>query len=398
MTSEADAAVAWSALAEPCDAAALALIRVLGHAGALVWVREAAEDLTAAAFELASVPETARRVMPACERWIARLGIAEPDALRARASRVGARAITRGEPGWPARLADLEDAEPHALWVRGSIDLDVAWSASVAIVGARAATAYGAHISAELAAVAAEAGLAVISGGAYGIDAAAHRGALGAGGVTVAVLAGGVDRLYPAGNAPLLERIAATGAVVSELPPGFAPHRSRFLRRNRLIAAARATVVVEAGLRSGALSTAREARELVRPLGVVPGPMTSASSAGCHALVRDHPESVVVLGSPSHVLELARPIGEAPEPDLPRGGPDFGSEHERQAYGAIPLRGASAAVIAIAAGLTGKEATEALAALRGRGLATVAAGVWNRADHPDPPDKPDNTRQSRSEF
>ncbi|WP_228372800.1 DNA-processing protein DprA [Demequina subtropica] len=395
MTSEADAAVAWSALAEPGDAEAFAFVRVLGHAAALAWVHAAARDPVAAAFELGSVPGPTDRIMAASERWIARLGAAEPEALRARAARVGARVLARGEPGWPMRLADLDGAEPHALWVRGEIDLDEAWSASVAIVGARAATSYGSHVGAELAAVAADAGLTVISGGAYGIDAAAHRGALAAGGVTVAVLAGGVDRLYPVGNAPLLERIVATGAVMSEQPPGFAPHRSRFLHRNRLIAAARATVVVEAGLRSGALSTARHACDLVRPVGVVPGPVTSATSAGCHAFAREHRDEVTLLATPSDVLELARPIGEALDAEEALDGPDFGSAQQRQAYGAIPARGASAQVIAIAAGLTEKEARDALGGLRRRGLARVAGGAWIRTGMPDLPDISDNPRQKK---
>ena len=159
---------------------------------------------------------------------------------------------------------------------------------AVAIVGSRAATAYGAHVATEIAASLSGQGWTVVSGAAYGIDAAAHHGALVAGGATVAVLACGVDHAYPRGHADLLASIAAHGAVISEYPPGQLPQRRRFLARNRLIAALTAgTVVVEAGLRSGALNAARHARELGRPVMAVPGPVTSSASGGCHQLIRD---------------------------------------------------------------------------------------------------------------
>jgi len=158
----------------------------------------------------------------------------------------------------------------------------------VAIVGSRAATAYGSYVASEFAASVASRGWAVISGGGYGVDAAAHRGALAADGVTVAVLACGVDVPYPAGHAELLNAIATQGAVVSEWPPGRTATRLRFLGRNRVIAAlAAGTLVVEAGQRSGALNSARHARDLGRPLMAVPGPITSELSAGCHTVIRD---------------------------------------------------------------------------------------------------------------
>lgn len=159
----------------------------------------------------------------------------------------------------------------------------------VAIVGARAATAYGEHIAVELAAGMVSRDVTVVSGGAYGIDGAAHRAVLRAGGLTIALLAGGADRAYPAGHTGMLADIASTGAVVSEVPCGTAPTRWRFLQRNRLIAAlSDATVVVEAGWRSGSLNTAGHAAALGRPLGAVPGPVTSAASAGCHRLLREY--------------------------------------------------------------------------------------------------------------
>jgi DNA processing protein len=158
----------------------------------------------------------------------------------------------------------------------------------LSIVGARACTGYGSYIAGALGADLASAGIAVVSGAALGIDAAAHRGALAVGGPTIAVLACGIDRVYPRAHEVLLHAIAERGAVLSELPPGAAPTRFRFLHRNRIIAALGVgTVVVEAALRSGSLVTARLAAELGRVVMAVPGPVTSDQSAGAHELIRD---------------------------------------------------------------------------------------------------------------
>ncbi|WP_062460538.1 DNA-processing protein DprA [Demequina soli] len=390
-----DAALVWSAIAEPDDAEAGALVSVLGHEGALAWIGEAGHDPVAATATLASEPRVVDRILRARERWVPRLAAARPTELRERAECVGARVIARGAPGWPAALEVMGARQPHALWVRGDADVDAAWGRSVAVVGSRAATAYGEHVASDVAAVAAERGIAVVSGGAYGIDAAAHRGALAVDGVTIAVLAGGVDRLYPAGNALLLERVIRTGAVVSEQPPGFAPHRQRFLSRNRLIAAAGATVVVEAALRSGALSTARHALDMLRPVLAVPGPLTSAASAGCHRLVRE--SGATLMSAPVDVLQAVMSLGDALGEDDALEGPDFGSAAERQAYGAIPPRGASAESIALASGLTGPEAATALAGLAARGLAARSRGLWSRAETRETPDKTDNLVQRVSD-
>ncbi|MQY12251.1 hypothetical protein SRB5_23840 [Streptomyces sp. RB5] len=219
----------------------------------------------------------------------------------------GGRFVCPGEREWPTQLDDLGDARPVGLWVRGSPDLRLWALRSVAVVGARACTEYGAHVAGALGAGLAERGWIVVSGAAYGIDSAAHRGALAAGGATVAVLACGVDRVYPPGNAELIGRLAAQGLLVAELAPGEHPSRSRFILRNRVIAAlTRGTVVVEAALRSGSLSTARQARRLGRITMGVPGPVTSAGSAGVHELLRDGAE--VVTGA-AHVAELVGRIG-----------------------------------------------------------------------------------------
>ncbi len=177
----------------------------------------------------------------------------------------------------------------------------------MSIVGSRAATGYGAHVASEIAADLAEQGWAVVSGGAYGIDAAAHRGALAARGVTIAILACGLDQPYPAGHAALFTDVAGDGLVVSEWPPGRRPARVRFLIRNRTIAALTCgTVVVEAGERSGALNTAGHAAELGQPLMAVPGPVTSAQSAGCHRIIREWDATCVTCAA--DVIEMVSPL------------------------------------------------------------------------------------------
>ncbi|MFJ7968071.1 DNA-processing protein DprA [Streptomyces sp. NPDC096324] len=256
-------------------------------------------------------------------RWAglrARAARAAPERDLALARDAGVRFICPGESEWPAQLDDLGDARPVGLWVRGRAGLRLWALRSVAVVGARACTEYGAHMAATLGAGLAERGWVVVSGGAYGIDGAAHRGALGAGGATVAVLACGVDRPYPRGHTGLITRIAEQGLVVGELPPGEHPTPSRFILRNRVIAAlTRGTVVVEAAYRSGALVTARAAQRLGRFTMGVPGPATSALSAGVHELLRGE---AVLVSDAAEVAELVGAMGElAPDrrgPVLPR--------------------------------------------------------------------------------
>jgi DNA processing protein len=198
-----------------------------------------------------------------------------------------------------------------------------------------------------------------VSGGAFGIDAAAHRAALAAGGLTVAVLACGIDRPYPAGNAALFERVAESGVLVSEWPPGAEPLRHRFLIRNRVIAAAtRGTVVVEAAARSGASQTMSRVLALNRIAMVVPGPVTSAMSVGCHELLREHPQTRLVTGL-SQVLEEVGRIGEylAEPPSGRRHARDSLDEESALVLEAVPRRGAADA--------------EELAARAGVGLRTV---------------------------
>lgn len=220
----------------------------------------------------------------------------------------GGRFVCPGDLEWPGQLDDLGDARPVGLWVRGRPSLRMWALRSVAVVGARACSDYGAHVAATLGAGLAERGWVVVSGAAHGVDGAAHRGALAADGATIAVLASGVDIPYPRGHAELIERIAEQGLVLAELPPGAHPTRSRFVLRNRVIAAlTRGTVVVEAQYRSGSLVTARRALKLGRYTMGVPGPVTSGLSSGVHELLRG--EAVLVTDA-AEVAELVGGIGE----------------------------------------------------------------------------------------
>jgi len=290
------ARVAWGAVAEPGDGVAGALIAELGAAEA---VRVGLAD---EGFALSD-----RVLADGRKRWMPR---AQPRAILAAlkdAASVDARLLIPGDPAWPESLDDLGAHAPVLLWVRGD-PAHLTAQSRVAIVGARASTAYGDSVAGELGGDLASTGTAIVSGGAYGIDGAAHRAALGAGGSTVAFLAGGADRAYPAGHQQLFERIGVSGCVVSELPCGAAPTKWRFLARNRLIAAlGEATVVIEAGWRSGSLNTAGHASSLGRPLGAVPGPVTSAASAGCHRLLREYDAQCV-----TNAAEVRELIGMTP--------------------------------------------------------------------------------------
>lgn len=298
---EAIARAAWTVIAEPGDAVAGVLIAELGAVAALEFALDDSPDSISGAGAEA-VPLAHRALADARARWRPRADTRSVrDAVRG-ACDVDATLLIPGDEHWPASVDDLGAHAPAALWVRGRSELLVA-DPRVSIVGARASSGYGDHMAAELAGDLAATGAVVVSGGAYGIDGAAHRAALGVQGATVAFLAGGVDRAYPAGHQALLRHISEQGAVVSEPPCGSAPTKWRFLARNRLIAAlGSATVVVEAGWRSGSLNTAGHAAALGRPLGAVPGPVTSASSAGCHRLLREYDAQCVT--SADEVREL----------------------------------------------------------------------------------------------
>ncbi len=260
------------------------------------------------------------------QRWRARLrehAIARAEQLLERhpistsgAERSALRWVCPGTAEWAVQLEDLGHVEPLqrlagpplGLWARGPLHLATAAADSVAIVGARAATSYGTQVAGDLAVHCVRHGFTVVSGAAYGIDAAAHRGALAIGGATVAVLASGADVAYPRAHNAMLDRIAATGLVLSEVAPGSAPTKMRFLARNRLIAAlSSGAVIVEAAHRSGALNTLNWAGRLGRVTMGVPGPVTSSSSAGVHQLLREGGSVLVTRGD--EVLEAVGTIG-----------------------------------------------------------------------------------------
>lgn len=356
-----------SLVTEPGDVRALGLTRELGPVRFLEALEEhpdLREQFTAAADRLAGV---------------------EIERTLEHAARRGIRFVVPSDGEWPAQIGDLDRAGvlherggvPVGLWVRGPLRLDRLGEA-VALVGSRSSTSYGDQVAAELAAGLGTAGRPVVSGAAFGIDYAAHRGALNAGAPTVAVLACGVDRAYPAQHRDLLRHLGECHAVVSEAPPGAAPFSMRFLARNRLIAAlGRGTVVVEAALRSGALNTGTWAERLNRVVMGVPGPLTSAASQGVHQLIRRG--SAALVTSPEEILELVGVAGAdlAPELRAPEQPRDGLSPRARQVLDAVPVATpVSAESIARVAGLGVAEVRRLLLALAENGLVEVAPTGW----------------------
>ncbi|UED88664.1 DNA-processing protein DprA [Streptomyces profundus] len=324
------------------------------------------------------------------ERWaglLLRARRARPEADIGLIGELGGRFVCPGDREWPTQLDDLGVTRPIGLWLRGACSLRFVSLRSVALVGARACTDYGAHVTVELATGLAERGWTVVSGAAYGIDGAAHRGALSVSGATVAVLACGVDVSYPSAHRELLDRIAAGGLLVAELAPGDHPTRGRFVLRNRVIAAlTRGTVVVEAGRRSGALNTASHARRVGRHLMAVPGPVTSGLSAGAHRLIR---AEATLVGDAAEIVELVGEMGEladpGPSPLVPR---DLLAPRAALVLDALPGHGDST-LTEVAGGACTSEA-DALARLRelcGLGFVERVGERWRLA--------PESTRHAR---
>lgn len=359
----------WSAVVEPGDADAGRLIEEVGPVAALAAVASRVASPGAAGASDAGGIDIPRSAL---DRWAPRLdGVDVARALR-QAARFHARLVIPGDPEWPRGLDDLGPSAPVALWVRGDPGVLARLERSVALVGARAASGYGEHVAIEASAGLVDRGFAIVSGAAFGIDGAAHRAALASSGATVAFLAGGVDRFYPVAHEPLLERIVATGAVVSEVPCGTAPTRWRFLQRNRLIAAASAaTVVVEAGWRSGSLNTAGHAAHLGRPLGAVPGPVTSSASAGCHRLIRDY--GAVCVTTAAEMAELVDP--DAAPVDATRGD----RPGRTRVLDALTAVARDVSRIAILSGLSIAAVRAELALLEAEGVVEESPHGWRRA-------------------
>ncbi|WP_052492361.1 DNA-processing protein DprA [Leucobacter komagatae] len=358
----------WSRLAEPGDAAAGLLIGTLGPLRALDLIGEP-HATKASGRALSAAPDTAgslsaTQLSAGLKRWRPRLDRAATVRDLRSAVATEMTLLTPESSLWPAQFDDLGRHAPLALWVRGKADTLA--SPSLAVVGARACTGYGSHVTADLTAEAGAAGFSIVSGAAYGIDAVAHRTALATGTTTIAVLAGGADRAYPVSHDQMLATIAVEGAICSELVPGAAPTRWRFLQRNRIIASlSKAVLVTEAGTRSGTLNTAGHAAELGRSLGAVPGPVTSGASAGCHRLIREYGATLVTNGA-----ELRELLGvETPDPLLSADDQQYDptgrspSLHLR-ILDALPLQGSrSAADVSVRAGVSVEDATETLAEL-----------------------------------
>jgi DNA processing protein len=390
MDNELIARAALSRLMEPQDAAGLALVQATGATDALriATGQQAAgpaleQEITSLLAENGGGTGWGG-MSAALKRWAPRIPDLAPERDLATMARLGGRLIVPSDELWPAQLSDLGIHEPICLWWRGLEQQLPGVSQCVALVGSRDSTSYGASVTGDLAYSLAQRGFTVVSGGAYGIDAHAHRAALAGGSAavpTIAVMAGGVDRFYPSGNEDLLRAVSNQGAVLAEVPPGSAPTRYRFLQRNRLIAALSAvTVVVEARWRSGALNTAHHAETLGRAVGAVPGSVHSANSAGCHRLLRDG--GAVCVTDAAEIAELASPSGESlTEPRAGRAAVHDGLTLEDLILlDALPLRSTSSVdKLCSVAGLSQDSVRAGLGRLGLLGLAASERGGWKRA-------------------
>lgn len=375
-------AVAWSSIIEPGDPAAGQLVRLLGPKDALRWVFNPICDPHVVEC-LAGSTDPEVPWQKCHQRWHPRaMEMGMEESLHA-LTRLGGTILTRESPQWPTSLAVLEDRQPLALWVVGHGDIGQLQMDSVALVGARASTGYGNRIAQTFASDLTSAGFPVVSGGAYGIDTAAHQGAISAQdgehvpGSGIAVLCGGLGNPYPSGNAQLFSRLIENGILISEVPPHWRPARWRFLERNRIIAAlSAATVIVEAGIRSGAMATANRAAEMGRPVGAVPGPVTSTSSAGCHQLIREGAELIVQSTDVQDLLAGA-PVGT--ELQFDEGPSAHLSAVAKVVWSAFPLsRCASVKKLALSCGLGLQEVELALLEMQLKGQAELVDGEWHR--------------------
>ncbi|MDQ1294811.1 MAG: DNA-processing protein DprA [Actinomycetota bacterium] len=361
------ARAAWSRLTEPCDLVATR------------WVESCGAARTLGHLLSGGGPARGEPGSEHLARWTSRLSCLDPTRDLRTLQNTGGRLLVPGDPQWPSDLELLGERRPLCLWVNGAGDLGRAAEKGVCLVGARASTGYGERVARNLVVGCVERGYSIVSGAAYGIDGTAHRAALAVDGLTVGVLACGVDRVYPRGHEHLFSRIRESGCLVSEIPPGSAPTRWRFIRRNRLIAAlGRVTVVVEAAWRSGTMITAREAAELGRPVGAVPGPVTSAASAGCHRLLRD---GATCITDAAEVAEMLAPIGA----DLSDSPPAPAAEHDGlpcedlRVLDAVPLRKPVAlTALCRSAGLADKVVVASLGRLALRGLVHRDSAGWQR--------------------
>ena len=228
------------------------------------------------------------------QRWLPRFSKSRLEHLFSQSAALNLQLVTAEDTNWPAGLDDLQDSAPAMLFVEGDPATLSKLSQAVSIVGSRAASSYGVKVTSSLVRELAKVSRTTVSGGALGIDAQVHRSSIESELPTLAVMAGGMDRKYPSANFRLFKQVIERGALLSEMPPGVAPTRWRFLQRNRLIAALTpTTVVIEAGIRSGSIRTANNALELSRELYAVPGSVLSGTSLGTNSLLADNKAQIL---------------------------------------------------------------------------------------------------------
>ena len=370
----------WSHLCEPGDMIAGRVVDKLGPIAALSALRTANPELNFTR-ELSTVDsadellnagaEGQSELRDACARWKARDNNSAVVRSLELWHRLGGQVITPDSSDWPEQFAALEYGRPHVLWLRGNRSALSFSDLTVSIVGSRNTSSYGQHVAQQLGERFATEGFVVISGGAYGIDAEAHRGALVAQGRTIAILAGGGDRLYPSGNAALLNEVMQSGCVIAELPPGHTPTRWRFLQRNRLIAAlGAATVIVEMAVRSGAKNTMNHAAQMSRPIYAVPGSIVSQTSRGCNLAIQQGMATIV-----TSVDDLIRELSGVPE--LTSDEADLTALQQRVLDALVPTP-VTPTRVSIKAGTSISETMSTLGQLEALGLAVSKTTGWRR--------------------
>ncbi len=352
------ACAAWSYISEPGDEFAGCLRQALGVEPALQSICTKSVDEVLLLLAQSGWLDVATQrfgdirqvISESRERYLPRFTKHNPEQGLALLERSGGWLVTPEDADWPTMLADLGWGAPAALWGIGKRNALSKVARSVSMVGSRGASAYGEWVTFDFVAELVSRGYSVVSGGAYGIDGIAHKATLRVNGTTIAVMAGGIDRLYPAGHQSLFEEICQTGAIITELAPGSSPTKWRFLQRNRLIAAlGQVSLIIEAGSRSGSINTANHATSLGRPLAAIPGPITSSSSAGTNRLIADSIAQLVC--SPADVAALA---GDRDDLAMQPAVHELG-DLEKRALDAVGLKPTTAAEIAQRAGLTAQE-------------------------------------------
>ena len=382
--------VIWSHLCEPGDMVAGALVDRLGPIEALNCVRSAnpAKSLLSALKQrdpgdelVTGCDESEIELQDAASRWKARDNNSAVLRSLEHWLRLKGQLVTPDSSDWPSSLSALGDGRPHVLWLRGMRESLVQLESAIAIVGSRNVSSYGQYCAQTIAEQLVLAGYLIVSGGAYGIDAEAHRGAITASGKTIAVLAGGGDRLYPVGNTQLLNDVMQNGCLLAELPPGNAPTRWRFLQRNRLIAAlGQATVIVEMAIKSGAKNTMHHAMAMSRDVYAVPGSIASQTARGCNVAIAEGKARIV-----SGFEELVRELLNLPI--------DYGTRDEltalqQRVFDALSRQPLTPTRLSIKAGTSSSETTQALGQLQALGLAEARATGWRRTLAPKTAENP----------